>query len=437
MPSTSLRASRLTTVAAASGAINWLNRASWRLFDAAGNLSPLVTSTRTGTATFFDSTGTLQNAAANTPRVSFDPANLSLGRFLLAEEARTNSIRNNTMQGAVAGTLPTNWQKGEAGGLTVSVVGAGTTNGIAYTDFRISGTATSTSSSTVQFEQNSAVSSSNGQTWTLSAYVQIVGGTTSGISAFRLAWEERSTVFLAVVAGNSFTPQSGGIFAGSRVPFTGVNGNAATTFIKPYFQVTPTNGAAIDITLRIGLPQLELGATASSPILTYGTAVTRSADSLSVTNLAATGFNAAEGTLYAEFGPYGAGAAQGNSGNFGILSISDGTFQNGHMLFAGSGISPVYNPRVGNASSAYISAGTLSPGSRNRIAASYSASGFARSHNGNAPTVSASAPLPTGLTVMNIARLPAIVGNLDGRIYQAAIIPTRVSDSGLQRMTRI
>ncbi len=38
------------------------------------------------------------------PRLTYDPADLSLPPGLLAEEARTNSIRNSTMQGAVAGT---------------------------------------------------------------------------------------------------------------------------------------------------------------------------------------------------------------------------------------------------------------------------------------------------------------------------------------------
>ena len=66
-------------------------------------------------------------------------------RGILIEESRTNQIRNNSMQGAVAGTpgtLPTNWGVSVAGGLTRTVVGTGTENGIEYIDVRVQGTTT-------------------------------------------------------------------------------------------------------------------------------------------------------------------------------------------------------------------------------------------------------------------------------------------------------
>jgi hypothetical protein len=70
--------------------------------------------------------------ASNLPRIT--------NQGLLVEEARTNSIRNNSMQGAVAGTpgtLPTNWSESRAAGLTQTVVGTGTQNGIDYIDIRL------------------------------------------------------------------------------------------------------------------------------------------------------------------------------------------------------------------------------------------------------------------------------------------------------------
>ena len=54
-----------------------------------GTLDPLITFTRASTGTYFDSTGTLQTAAINTPRWDYDPVSLQ-SRGLLLEDQRTN-----------------------------------------------------------------------------------------------------------------------------------------------------------------------------------------------------------------------------------------------------------------------------------------------------------------------------------------------------------
>jgi hypothetical protein len=100
-------------------------------FVGATSLNSSVTFTRASTGTFFNSAGVLTSAATNAPRFDFNPSTLA-AQGLLIEESRTNSIRNNTMVGAVAGTpgtLPTNWSE-SLGGVTRQVVGTGTTNGI-------------------------------------------------------------------------------------------------------------------------------------------------------------------------------------------------------------------------------------------------------------------------------------------------------------------
>ena len=98
-------------------------------------LDPRVTFTRASTGTFVGSNGLIQTAASNIPRFDHNPTTgESLG--LLVEEARTNSLTNNTMVGAVAGTpgtLPTGWPfQASSAGLAVSIVGTGTESGIAY-----------------------------------------------------------------------------------------------------------------------------------------------------------------------------------------------------------------------------------------------------------------------------------------------------------------
>jgi len=83
----------------------------------------------------------------NVPRLDYSNADgtLSTCPRLLLEPQRTNSIRNSSMVGAVAGspgTLPTNWTRQNSSGLTQTVVGVGVENGLQYVDINLSGIAT-------------------------------------------------------------------------------------------------------------------------------------------------------------------------------------------------------------------------------------------------------------------------------------------------------
>ena len=80
-------------------------------FTVPGTLPPNVTSTRASVGTYFDSTGTMQTASANTPRWDYDPVSLAL-RGVLIEDSRTNLLLNSATLGtqsvtttAVATTL--------------------------------------------------------------------------------------------------------------------------------------------------------------------------------------------------------------------------------------------------------------------------------------------------------------------------------------------
>ena len=60
-------------------------------FMSPGSLDPRIAFSRASTGTYFDVTGTMQNAAVNAPRWDYDPATHAL-RGLLIEEARTNGV---------------------------------------------------------------------------------------------------------------------------------------------------------------------------------------------------------------------------------------------------------------------------------------------------------------------------------------------------------
>jgi hypothetical protein len=83
-----------------------------------GTLDPRITFTRASTATYFNSTGTMQTATTNTPRWDYDPVTHALNG-LLFEEARTNLLLNSA-------TLVTQSVTTTAVATTLSFYGTGT-----------------------------------------------------------------------------------------------------------------------------------------------------------------------------------------------------------------------------------------------------------------------------------------------------------------------
>lgn len=200
-------------------------------------------------------------------------------RGLLIEESRTNSIRNNTMQGAGVGTYPSDWGRGAQSGMTQSIVGTGTENGIAYVDWQVTGTATGGGSSFLQFD--TTIAASPAQTWAGSAFVKLQAGGLAGVAQVSVNLEDHSSGggFLSDTLG-PFTPT--GAALGSQRYTVANTTVASTAFEYPTLTVNANTGQAVNLTLRIGWPQAELGAGATSPILTAAAIATRAADFITV-----------------------------------------------------------------------------------------------------------------------------------------------------------
>jgi hypothetical protein len=377
---------------------------------------------RASTAYADDLSGNWYQFASNVARIT--------NKGLLSEESRTNTIRNNSGQGAVVGTpgtLPTNWQV-VSQTITSSIVGVGNENGIDYVDIRLNGNTASIDHLNVYFEPAAQIASNQGQTWACSSFMKLVSGSMSGVapSGLQLIVEERGAggVFLGF-GGSGAVPLTNAALGTQRYAAVYTTLSASIQSIVPGIIVFFVANQALDMTLRFGLPSLELGSFITSPIRTMGTTVVRATDVITLRN--PPGFGAAT-TLFAQ--------AIGSPKNPAIvLAASDGTinnrcqvhkFQNnshGAIESNGTSLSDLGGP-------------AWPPGVRGKIAMAISNGDQTLVFNGAAP-VNAGPPYSAGLALNQIA-----VGNSpdqfpwDGYIERIAIWPnTRVPNTILRAIT--
>ncbi len=266
-------------------------------FTAEGRSYPGLVCGRTGTATRWNSSGVLESVAPNTLRISRDRDSGQMG--LLIEQERTNSIRNNTMVGAVAGgSFPTNWSQTLAGpGVSsASVSGVGIEDGISYIDFAITRTSSASSSSiTIYFDEYNAQAAVPNSKWTSSVFVRRLSGTLVPTqTSIRIGGVDGAGVGLGTAGNLNVTPTTSSL-SGQRHSMSTTLSNASTAFVRSWLVISIPAGGDDSFIMRVGLPQLELGSAPTSTILTAGSAVSRAAENVSM--LTGEWFNASEGVM--------------------------------------------------------------------------------------------------------------------------------------------
>jgi hypothetical protein len=401
-------------------------------FANSGVLDPRITFTRASTATYFDASGTLQSAATDAPRFDYNPSTLA-AQGLLIEEARTNSIRNNTMVGAVAGTpgtLPTNWSGGATiSGLARTIVGVGTENGISYIDVNYAGTTTValSNSSIISPEPSNQITAASGQTWTHSIYLKLQGGSFPASTTVNVRISETDGTSILANSNTPTVPTSAALNS-QRYALTRTLTNALTTFVQPALSLTAPISTAIDFTLRIGLPQLEQGAFATSVIPTTTTALTRSADVASVNTLSPW-YNAAEGTVYAECVLNAFATTQQAAWRI------DDTTDNERMFVRRNGSTVQYVGIDGGVTQWSLNTGnTVTVGTPFKHAAAYKVNDIASAFNGGNILTATTATLPT----VTLMRLGGENGGsyLNGYLRRITYYPVRLPNAQLQNLTK-
>jgi hypothetical protein len=369
-----------------------------------------------------DLAGNWYQFASNVARIT--------NKGLLSEESRTNNVRNNSGQGALVGTPatpPTNWQV-ISQTITSSIVAVGSENGIDYVDIRLNGNTASIDHINVYFESAGQIAANQGQTWACSSFIKLVSGSMSGLApgGLQLIVEERGAggIFLGWGGGGPLAPTNMALGT-QRCTAIYTTLSASIQSVLPGIIVFFVANQALDMTLRLGWPSLELGSFITSPIRTVGTAVARATDVITLNSPPSFG---AATTLF--------GQAIGSPKNPAIVLVaSDGTINNRCQIheFQNNAHSAIES---GGTSVSDLGGAAWLPGTRGKIAMTISNGDHALVFNGAAP-VAASPLYSAGSTFNQIA-----IGNSpdhfpwDGYIERIAIWPnTRVPNALLQAIT--
>lgn len=169
--------------------------------------------------------------------------------------------------------LPYNWQWSNAAtvGIQPQVTGAGTEDGLPYVDIRFSGVS-SGSSCGLRFDNVVNLLVNPSETWSLSAYIRRVDGSTANITSMALTTAGLADFTTSEIESGSTNINLLSLDAGSltlaRFKNTYTFANASTKFARVQLLFAHATGRAIDVTLRIACPQFEPGSANTAPVLT-------------------------------------------------------------------------------------------------------------------------------------------------------------------------
>ncbi|MCX7684186.1 MAG: hypothetical protein N2Z67_02810 [Acetobacteraceae bacterium] len=355
------------------------------LLVADGALHASAAYARASAATGFGASGTLFEAAANAPRF------VHAAQALLIERAAQNLCANPRFQGGTAGTIgsggvvPSDMEMTGNTGVTRHVVGFGTEDGIPYADFRWAGTQGNTSINVLGFNTSGGWTCSVGQVFALSLCVRLVGGSLANVNNIRFRVVERNGSTQSSTSPKTVFVPDGSALRGQRRVETHTIASPSTNNARLQLTFSPVANQPFDLTLRVGLPQVEAGSVATSAILPpAGSPGVASRAAGSLLHAPAGGLPAAATVLLDALLPAAAGAER----ELLAAETADGAAGLAIQATAGAAQLRVLPFPSGSA----VTAGGIAAGARFRAALAWDGSGFAVSLNGAAAVSSAAAP---------------------------------------------
>jgi hypothetical protein len=377
-------------------------------------------------ATWFDSAGVMQTAAANVLRRTHDPATLApLG--YLAEEGSANLLLRSASVGGTSWTNPSSTAT-----LNAATAPDGTTT--ASKIIANNGTATTGANDNGGTIQVATVSVS--AAWTRSFYakaaevgfVRLRESAATG-TVVKVSLTDGSVVYESgSAAGMAVSARS----AGSgwwRVICTRTTGAAETSCnvsIKPGIDT----GDGVSGILVWGA-QLEQKAFATSYIATVASTVTRAADSLVNTGLATAGWYAqSQGSWIVEY------IRPGGTASAALFEVSDNSANNRLFLFESANV-----PTIGGIKAAAGLTNVAAPGgaaelgSVHRVAIAWDAAGMAIARDGGSVGAGVTFPAQSGSTHLHIGRVYSGASLFSGTIRRIRYYKTRLSNARLQALT--
>ncbi|MFA7276253.1 MAG: hypothetical protein WC043_05570 [Pseudobdellovibrionaceae bacterium] len=394
---------------------------------------------RASTATYFNSTGTLQTAATNTPRLDYNPATLA-ARGLLIEESSTNYTKNSGFSSLTGGTYTTdqsftNWFLDFPSGVTSqsATITSGSANGIPYLDIRLQATNSAASTQYITFNPSVAADS-----------MAVVNGDISVVSAwFGISSYSSTGGTCGVNLSNRSMTSATGYITSTDLSFTATNTyqqrvtsslthGATAAYAALWTFISIPVGVTCDITYRLGAPQIEKIATATSYIPTPANATaSRSADNFTIPTGA--WFNSAAGMLY------GQSLNGTKSATVGVVAFDQTGSTGTERITLIRTSATAIEAQVRNTAGVQFFFGMAANGNNavNKSAMAFTLNNMRSSNNGSLAALDTTAVMPT----INELRLGTWGGNsssviYDGWIQKVKYYPVRGSDTQLQLLTQ-
>lgn len=396
------------------------------------NFADLITFTRASTRMRFSSGGVLVQDAANVPSLDYDPITLA-ARGLLVEEPRTNLLWPSMYGAGVAPTYYTvtnanSWVPGQQAKKFV-MVGVGGPNTPATNGSQFTATGAMCTWAIVEADPGSAAGAVTRLLFYKTSGTQgIWGGVnldlTTGVATLSSG---SGTVTYGVTKLSNSGPNGGAVYL-IWTATTNAGGETLNAF--PY-AITDGTASGAGKSVIVHHHQMEAGAYPSSVIVTTSAQATRAADSAAITDLTKIGFNASEGTLYAEL-PVPVSVSSLAAG---ILSLHDGTSLNRIVAWIGSGSFRVLST-VAGAAQTYSAGVAPAVGTLCKFAFAYRANDFASSLNGAAAVTGTLLGVPAVNALRLGATTPAASSEvLGGQIRSVRYYPRRMTNAELQSLT--